>query len=75
MVIFVLLDRKLYVNYRSVDGVWQSALSGLEMDKWYTLDLSWDDENGMTVYVNDVQRAWQQVDYWSCHTSTIHILT
>lgn len=54
-------DGNLYVRYRSPSGVWKSSLSGLEEGKWYTIDISWDHENGMTVYVNNVQRAWLQV--------------
>lgn len=59
--LYCLSDGNLHVSYRAVAGKWESSLSGLEMDVWYTIDLSWDNENGMTVYVNNMQRSWSQV--------------
>ncbi|XP_067933212.1 uncharacterized protein [Watersipora subatra] len=50
----------LYVRYSYLMGVWEATLNNVELNQWYSIDLTWDDENGMTVYVNDVQRAWVQ---------------
>ena len=58
---FLFVDGNLHVRYRSVSGIWEGVLTGLESDVWYTIDLSWDNENGMTVYVNNEQRSWSQV--------------
>lgn len=47
------LNKEMIVKYQTDDKEWTSKIPNLKENKWYTLNITWDIEQGLKIYVDN----------------------
>jgi hypothetical protein len=48
------LSKDLIIKYQTDDKEWSTQISNLKENKWYLLNITWDLDQGLKVFVNDI---------------------
>ena len=56
--------KRLYVNVQRDERQWQTSVSGIQKDVWYFVEVTWNDESGLKLYINqELSSAQSQSTY------------
>ena len=56
--------KRLYANVQRDDRQWQTSVSGIQKDIWYFVEITWNDETGLKLYINqELSSAQSQSTY------------
>lgn len=47
------MNRKFKIKIRNSINVWELMMSQLETNKWYFIEITWSEESGVKLYVNN----------------------
>ncbi len=48
------LSKDLIIKYQTDDKEWSTQISNLKENKWYLLNITWDLDQGLKIFVNDI---------------------